>query len=494
MRQVSGQRRREADENTIFPKLRWVRPLPRNVGVEALERAPRSSRARARTAALRKAIQDVGLPRAPGDAPPVKEAEFLLDAVCEIEHALLVQYLYAVYSIKRTGVPPATSRRRKQLVKTAVEEMGHLITAQNLLLSIGGAIYFNRDETALDKKPAGSFPFPIRFEPLSLKSLSKYVTAESPSPEMIDDPILRARVEPIFRMAEQEAGRMVNHVGVLFAYLFWLFQPNDEPHPLWPDLPVDLMPAGRHLSDANFTNVFAGRQALPEEFDNPSDSVFIFPIQSRDDALRALDMIAQQGEGWKLADDSHFIRFLDTFEKFEAEISDNVIAVPVDPNTSDGGNPAAEQSRITHEAARRWAKLLNARYRVLLLELGLAMLQPRDGADAGALGRLSLFSASLHGEMKRGIKAIANRLTGLPLRPDSPPGEVAAAPFELPDGSFPVDVAGTRLHLQNALLEARQLMDELEHLPAPNQPSGEDMVMINELRASDDFMLAALGV
>ncbi|HEX8493070.1 MAG TPA: ferritin-like domain-containing protein [Pyrinomonadaceae bacterium] len=479
-------------KNTVFPKLRWVKLTHQEAEADKAAFASASPELSSGAAALREAIQKVGLPRAPPDTPPVKEAEFLLNAVSEVEHALLVQYLYAAYSIRAAGAPLAVRQRQKQLIKTAVEEMGHLITAQNLLLSIGASIYLNRDETDFGKKSAGNFPFPIRFEPLSLESLAKYVTAESPSPETIQDAALRARVEPIFQRAEQKAGRMVNHVGILFAYLFWLFQPTDEPHPLWPDLPVDLMPPGRHLSDSDFTNMFEERQALPEEFGPPSENVFILIIRSRYDALIALDMIAQQGEGWKLLQDSHFERFLDTYEKFATELADYIIGVPVNPNTFADGDPTMEQSRITHEAALRWAKLLNVRYRLVLIELGLAMLQPRTSDDGSTLGRSALISTSLENEMRNNIKIIVTRLNNLPLHPDSPAGEVAGVPFELPDGSFPTDASGLRLQLREALMEARQLMGELENLPAPNQPSSDDLDLINSLRYQDDSMLAAI--
>lgn len=478
--------------DTVYKRLRWIKPPRRERKLGVADDSVAAPAITDRAAALRKAIRDVGLPRPPQDVPVVEEVEFLLDAVAEVEHALLVQYLYAAYSIKATGTPAPVRQRRRQLVKTAVEEMGHLMTAQNLLLAIGAPIYFNRDETTFGHEPAGDFPFPIRLEPLSPKSLAKYVTAESPPPEAIEDPALRARVEPIFRAAELEVGRMVNHVGVLFAYLFWLFQPTDEPHPLWPEIPVDLMPPGRHLSDADFTDAFEGRQALPAEFGPPSDNVFIFLIRSREDALRALARIARQGEGWEIEEDSHFERFLDTYEKFGTEVAAHVIGVPVNPHTSAPADPAAGPGRITHEAALRWAKLLNVRYQLVLLELGLAMLQPRAADEGGALGRASLILASLDNEMRNHVKALANRLSALPLRPESPAGEVAGAPFELPEGSFPVDADGLRRQLRAALLEARQIMEELENLPAPNQPTGGDMELIGGMRLSDDFMLAAL--
>src|SRR5215213_5720964 len=224
---------------------------------------------------------------------------------------------------------------------------------------------------------------------------------------MIEAPALRARLEPVFQQAENKAGRMVNHVGVLFAYVFWLFQPNDDPHPLWPDLPyVDEMPRGRHLADSDFNLESEPRQARPEEFLAAGDNVFIFPILSRDDALTALDKIAEQGEGWELGSDSHFERFLETYERFDLELAGHILNVPVNPNTTEAGgdDPAIEEGRISHEAALRWARLLNVRYRLVLLELGLAMLQPRGQGGGSVLSRSSLIESSVSIEMKSGVK------------------------------------------------------------------------------------------
>jgi hypothetical protein len=36
-------------------------------------------------------------------ASPVDKVEILLESVAEIEHALMVQYLYAAYSLKSSG-------------------------------------------------------------------------------------------------------------------------------------------------------------------------------------------------------------------------------------------------------------------------------------------------------------------------------------------------------------------------------------------------------
>ena len=62
---------------------------------------------------------------------PRDEAVFLLTAAAEVEHALMVQYLFAAYSI-RTDSLPGTAEIQEQLIQIAREEMGHLATVQNL--------------------------------------------------------------------------------------------------------------------------------------------------------------------------------------------------------------------------------------------------------------------------------------------------------------------------------------------------------------------------
>src|SRR5262245_61450705 len=90
----------------------------------------------------------------PAHDPPLAprdEATFLLHTGAEVEHALLVQYLYAAYSIKSPKDVPAEYASKVQswkrtLLGIAREEMGHLITVQNLLKLIGGPITLDRED------------------------------------------------------------------------------------------------------------------------------------------------------------------------------------------------------------------------------------------------------------------------------------------------------------------------------------------------------------
>src|SRR4051794_8358051 len=79
------------------------------------------------------AIRELGVPRGPEavQQSPRDEAIFFLQVAAEVEHALLVQYLYAAYSLDPSRAEGVTWR--DQIVEIATEEMGHLVTVQNLL-------------------------------------------------------------------------------------------------------------------------------------------------------------------------------------------------------------------------------------------------------------------------------------------------------------------------------------------------------------------------
>ena len=81
---------------------------------------------------------------------PRDKATVLLKTAAEVEHALLVQYLYAAFSLKSKN-EFSNSRQRStvtwngELRSIAKQEMGHLMTAQNLLLALGLPPYLERE-------------------------------------------------------------------------------------------------------------------------------------------------------------------------------------------------------------------------------------------------------------------------------------------------------------------------------------------------------------
>jgi hypothetical protein len=69
------------------------------------------------------------------DAKSTRDAAVqLLRIAAEIEHALMVQYLYAAFTLG----PNADPEFKRNLVTIAKQEMGHLVTVQNLLRNCPG--------------------------------------------------------------------------------------------------------------------------------------------------------------------------------------------------------------------------------------------------------------------------------------------------------------------------------------------------------------------
>ena len=222
----------------------------------------------------------------------------LLHSAAEVEHALLVQYLYAAYSLAERGFagpsvpadPEHLVRRwRRTIVGIAREEMGHLLTLQNLLRFIGGPLNFDREDFPF---LSALYPFHFRLEPLSKDSLAKYVSAEMPAhPSQTPEEIL----EVTQRATHAGGGAAVNRVGRLYAHLAVLFgDPARLPDDLFRPETADML------------------QARPEDWQG-SETMIVRDVRSRGDALAAITSVGQQGEGpWipeGAASPSHFDRF-----------------------------------------------------------------------------------------------------------------------------------------------------------------------------------------
>jgi len=114
----------------------------------------------------------------------------LLHIASSIEHALMVQYLYAAYSLDGERRNPEEQTKvtlwRNLILSIAKEEMGHLLTVQNVLCLLGGQMELVRKNYPWD---SGFYPFEFRLEPLTVGSLACYLYAE-----MGDEPALGSKL------------------------------------------------------------------------------------------------------------------------------------------------------------------------------------------------------------------------------------------------------------------------------------------------------------
>jgi hypothetical protein len=362
-------------------------------------------------------------------------AIFLLRIAAEVEHSLMAQYLFAAYSLGGPQVPAdlADDVRAWQetVLGVAKEEMGHLITIENLLTVLGAARQFDREDYP-NENPL--YPFGFRLEPLSLDSLAAYVCAESPAGW--DD----AESVEIKARARAEVGDVVNRVGAIFEELIRLFEdPSAIPDREFQATTLAFQARwdewGRGYREGQ-----RGTEATSILPELPAPELIILPAGSRATALAALRAVAEQGEGLETPEDendSHFVRFLTVYRALKAlggRIGDVIRPVAANPTTGIGGDDPVDldtPTAITQPEARLWGHLFNVRYRKLLVSLAHAFELATDRTDRAALSTRGWLIHRCFAEMYN-LRAIAGILVRLPVSADDPDGARAGAPFQMP--------------------------------------------------------------
>jgi hypothetical protein len=406
---------------------------------------------------------------------------FLLHTAAEIEHALMVQYLYAAYSLAESNfrgpnVPPDAQRLvsgwRRTILGIAREEMGHLLTVQNLLRFVGGTLNFDREDFPFHTL----YPFRFQLEPLAKPSLAKYVAAEMPENPAQPAELMREIVQ---RATGSASGLTVNRVGPLYVELATVFADHTR------------------LADSDLSPETADSFQAKQDDWFGSSIVIVRELRSRDDAVNALVEIGEQGEGlWEPTSDtapSHFDRFIRIYQEYPE--TDEAIGpvdwiptrpVPTNPNTlvSPSSDALLERGRITHPLTRLWAQLSNVRYRMLLLSLAHALYLEGPMEVSGATtmrGHLRNWTfIEMRGELLAGLKGVSRKLVQLPLKEEVSSQEQAGAlPFELPYTLALPDRDPDRWRLHLALItSARSLIEQIE------SASGRDDVL-EELKMID---------
>lgn len=229
--------------------------------------------------------------RAPGERDqlryefldPLLELVRLLREASEIEHALLLQYLFAAFSVK----PPYQQRlvgrgfpvSARNLLGVAVQEMQHLQAVNELLLVLGASPNLERQDFPYEPD---IYPFAFNLEPLSRKSVAKYVWTEAPA----NDPFLD-------ELTEELGDIRPNHLGSLYATLIGLTEKliASPPSPAldltgWPERLGMIKDEGEDAHFAFFKEVYLGTHAAFEgqadvwklDLSDPNYPALAFPV------------------------------------------------------------------------------------------------------------------------------------------------------------------------------------------------------------------------
>lgn len=364
-------------------------------------------------------------------------AIFLLRIAAEVEHSLMVQYMFSAYSLGGPRVPEDKQVEvrawQETILGIAKEEMGHLITVQNLLTLLGAPRQFDRDDYP---NTSELYPFPFRLEPLSLESLATYVCAESPADWN------GAEADEIKARAHTETGADVNRVGVIFDRVIRLLEdPTAIPDSAFQ---ASTLPFQARWDEwgRGYRENQRGVEAMSSLPDLPAPELIIMPADTRAAAVAALRAVAEQGEGLITPEDendSHFVRFLTIYRMMNelgSGISDVVRPVAANPvaNAADAGDPEDldTPTAITHPEAVIWAHLFNVRYRKLLVNLSHAFELADDQPGSTSPTARGWLIHRVFVEMYN-LRAIAGLLIRLPAKADvAPDGLRAGPPFQMP--------------------------------------------------------------
>lgn len=354
-----------------------------------------------------------------------EELMYALYEAAELEHGLMVQYLFAALTMKKrldegiTGAQQELIRKWEgQILIVAREEMAHLGTVCNLLSAIGGPPHFERPN--FPQKATKYYPFSfnlIRFSDEALYSFIRFELpdGENPPPK----PLLRA---PIIRKLDKQS----------LSHLF-----NFSPDPLEYEYVGELYRKIRKGFNNTIPekDLFIGpRSGQDYEYWSPRTS--ILRVVNSETAMKAIDSIVDNGEGSPgKREGSHYDTFLKMREELEAQIQAQADFQPsrdvvLNPRTRKYHRDAPESQYTTliqNTGAKKVAELFNACYEIVLLML--SQLYSFGGESLQERDALRQASRQL---MTSAIRPIAEILTEMPATAANRPNQGnAGPPFEL---------------------------------------------------------------
>jgi hypothetical protein len=358
-----------------------------------------------------------------GDGAGLEHREALiytLGKAAELEHLIMLQYLFAAFSLKQTveeGLTPETLaavvRWRKTLLEISEEEMLHLALVQNLLTAVGAAPRLARPNFPM---PAYSYPAGVRIEllPFGEAALRHFAFLERPEGMDVEDAEGFEAIGEAVALPHDEPDEIVPHL-----------QEFDTIGQLYRSIQAGLEYLAGRLGPERLFIGPANAQATEEHF-RWGELVAVTDLAS---AGRAIDTIVEQGEGargeWR---DAHFGRLLGILDEYLAmkaadpgfEPTRPVVAANVRPQATGISVPL-----ITDPGTTRCMDLLNVVYEVLLQLLSRYFAHSDESPEQ--LGVLADVSVGL---MYAAIKPLGTVVTTQPVGPDMP-GVTAGPGFEL---------------------------------------------------------------
>lgn len=412
----------------------------------------------------------------------------LLAVNAELEHTLMIQYLFAAYSIKLDAELSADSavsnedlvNWQMQILGVAREEMGHLMIVQNIRKSLGFELHFEMNQLVdyLDL-----FPYTLKLHPLTLETLASYIYAESPlgwfndekNHDAIDKKILEYVAQKIKasssealksftnRQSTNSSGEIIgmvesqgiNVAGLFTIIIFFIEHFMEEHHfsvaSVYQQAKADQWNRGYVATERKIT-------IDNTEKSIPSSKVLVHHLLSKWECLEAIKDVAEQGENTSDLNDSntHFCRFKTIFKKLlKADLNlvvKDIASQPAVPSnvpkkkhtprilktlsaiasgqlSEISEKISVTSTKITHKTTLHWAEIANIHYTLLLTFVGHSFYIEPNHQNASESLRGLIINSSFT-EMYN-LKALSEILTSLPVASEK--GQRAGLPFQILD-------------------------------------------------------------
>ncbi len=294
----------------------------------------------------------------------LEELKDCLQTAAEIELATIPIYLYTYYSIKRTERTGQQMRRIDLfadkaggvIMSVAVEEMLHLSLACNMLFALG-------EQPQLYGRSPGTYPTPLPYHnPIGPKGPR--------GRRQVLIPLAKFGFDQLWHFLQieypEKPGALPEHrnwdtIGQFYSYIRCLIHTRHVKDRHFRKGKTQFQIQPYNYSPDNIDTAHPRRRfdpwSAPDEeskppsaahvtrFSNASDSGGLFVIESKDDALAAIEEISDQGEGWvhrhetegwddpSRHEESHYYKFLSLQAQLEGydDTDEQVAETPKPP-------------------------------------------------------------------------------------------------------------------------------------------------------------------
>src|SRR5687768_846309 len=325
----------------------------------------------------------------------------------ELEHNLMCTYLYAAFSL-RSGTADgltaaeadATARWRREILKVAIEEMGHLTAVWNITAALGASPRFGRMNFPLDP---GALPanVVVRLAPFSEAVLQHFIYLERPNCSSEPD---GEGFAPEFRFTRGDARPRVTPMPIDYETVGAFYETLSK------NLAAFVARVGEKEAFCGDRNLQLSRKEI--------DFQGCDPVICSITALKAFDAIVNQGEGASTENqDSHYCRFIAIRKELEALRAANPDFDPAFPAAVNPvlRKPVRQGARVwlEHEETAATVDVANTAYMLMLRLISHSYLLPRPHPAKALCVDLAL-------GLMRAMTPLAERAARLPAGPSNP--------------------------------------------------------------------------